>query len=174
MQQKIVNEFNRPGTHYPRDKTIHELLEEQVQQCPDSMALLGGEVRLTYQQLNSRANQLAHLLIDQGIVPGDRVAFCLDRSAAAIVAILAILKSGAVYVPLDASYPDERLNFILADTAAPFLISSGQFAKKFSGYSGQVFSLDHWQTTLDQWPSEIRALHPARKKSHSAAMLVSS
>lgn len=152
MLRKIVNEFNRPGNDYPRAATIHDLFEEQARQRPDSIALIFGARRLTYGELNCRANQLAHFLTGQGVLPGDRVAICLDRSIDAIVGILAILKSGAAYVPLDAAYPEERLNFILADTAAPFLISSGKFAEKFRTFSGKAFFLDRLQTTLAKLP----------------------
>jgi amino acid adenylation domain-containing protein len=106
-----------------RNRTIHDLFTEQAVARPDSVALVLPDSQLTYEQLNRRANQLAHLLIAQGVQRGALVGLCLERSAETIVALLGILKAGAAYVPLDPAYPDDRLAFMISDTAAPCVLT---------------------------------------------------
>ncbi|MEW5250281.1 amino acid adenylation domain-containing protein [Microbulbifer sp. 2201CG32-9] len=114
------------------DKLIHQLFEQQVQRTPDKIAALapGGEghwQRLSYAELNARANRLAHFLIDQGVVPEARVGLCLGRSVNAMVALLAVLKSGAAYVPLDPEYPRARLAHMLGHSGAHWIITESTF-----------------------------------------------
>ncbi|MEW6737530.1 MAG: amino acid adenylation domain-containing protein, partial [Acidobacteriota bacterium] len=94
---------------------IHQLFEEQVQRTPDATAVVFESEQLTYQQLNARANQLAHYLRRQGVGPESLVGICLERSIEMVVALLGILKAGGAYLPLDPNYPKERLAFMLAD-----------------------------------------------------------
>ncbi|MFP2934576.1 amino acid adenylation domain-containing protein, partial [Pyxidicoccus sp. 3LG] len=108
----------------PREATIHGLFEQQAALRPDAIALEFGEQRLTYAQLDARANQLANLLRIHDVRPDALVAVCLDRSAELIVSLLAILKAGAAYVPLDASYPSQRLAHMLEDARPHLLITS--------------------------------------------------
>ncbi|MDR1057744.1 MAG: amino acid adenylation domain-containing protein [Coxiellaceae bacterium] len=115
--QKLVIDFNNTDKDYPRDKTAHQLFEEQVERTPNNIAIVYEDTRLTYQELNRRANQLAHYLqTSYRIKPDDLIALCLDRSEDMIIAMLGVLKAGGAYVPIDSNYPDERIGYILDDT----------------------------------------------------------
>ncbi len=106
-----------------RNRTIQILFEEQVAARPDAIALKLADSQMTYAQLNERANRLAHHLIAFGVKRNDLVGLCMERSADVIVGLLGILKAGGAYVPLDHAYPDERIAFMLADTAAKCVIA---------------------------------------------------
>ena len=100
------------------ERCIHEQFEEQVARTPDAVALVCEDQRLTYAQLNAKANQLAHALREAGVGPELPVGLCVERSIELVVGLLGILKAGGAYLPLDPSYPPERLAFMLADSHA--------------------------------------------------------
>lgn len=108
--------WNETRTDYPRGSTVSELFEETVSSHPNVIAVVFGDQRLTYAELNSRANRLAHRLRQMGVAEDTRVGCCLERSVELVVALVAILKAGGAYVPLDPSYPKERFDFMLEDT----------------------------------------------------------
>src|SRR5262249_38792339 len=108
---------------YPAQACIHELFEAQVRKSPEAVAVVYEEKELTYAELNSRANQLAHYLRDLGVRPDDRVAIFVERSLEMIVGLLGILKAGGAYVPLDSEYPFERLAYMLKDSAPVALLT---------------------------------------------------
>lgn len=112
----------QPQTDYPRNQCIHQLIEAQVIKTPDQLAVCFEDESLTYTELNQRANQLAHLIRHKLRHP-QRIALCLDRSVNMIVSILAVLKAGAAYVPLDPTYPQSRLAYCLQDTGPDLLIT---------------------------------------------------
>ncbi|MET4121765.1 amino acid adenylation domain-containing protein, partial [Bradyrhizobium sp. JR1.5] len=114
---------NRTAAPYPAEQCIHELFEAQVRQAPDAVAVVDADARLSYGELNARANRLAHHLVGLGVKPGDSVATMLDRSVALVVAQLATLKAGGVYVPIDRALPSARQSWILADCDARFVLS---------------------------------------------------
>ena len=122
-RQQLLVEFNDTRCEYPQNICLHQLFEQQVERTPDALALTFEDQHLTYAELNRRANQLAHYLQSQGIGVEDRVGVLLERSVEMVVSLLAILKAGAAYVPLDPAYPHERLAFTLADSTAALLIS---------------------------------------------------
>ncbi|MEL6468399.1 MAG: amino acid adenylation domain-containing protein [Cyanobacteria bacterium J06623_4] len=109
---------------YPLEKTIPDLFEEQARKTPDAIALIFSNQSLTYQSLNEQANQLAHTLQSKGIGPEDRVAVYLERSVEMVIALLAIIKAGATYVPLDPSYPEERIDYMRSDAEAVITLSN--------------------------------------------------
>jgi non-ribosomal peptide synthetase component F len=116
LLDQIVYEWNRTQQPYPSDRTIHALFEEQVEKTPDDIAVVYENTRLTYKELNERSNQLAAYLIDiYDIQPDDLIALCLNRSEHMLIAILAVLKSGGAYVPIDPNTPDDRIAYILSD-----------------------------------------------------------
>ena len=114
-RHRLVVEWNDTASEIPRDKCVHEIFEARVQLDPGALAVADGVQQWTYLQLNARANQLARHLLVHGVREGEHVAIMLERSADLIAAQLAILKTGAIYVPLDAALPAQRQAFILTD-----------------------------------------------------------
>jgi len=123
-----VRTWNGTSTIYPRQKTVAEIFEEVAADHPDSIALVCGNKKLTYEQLNSHANRLAHRLRGLGIGPEILVGCCIERSVELIVALIAVLKAGGAYVPIDPHYPKERFEFILADTQPAVILSQSAYA----------------------------------------------
>ncbi len=113
----LLETWNATETPYPDPLCIHQLFEQQAAQAPHATALEYQEQTLSYAELNTRANRLAHQLIALGVTPDRRVAICVERSPMMVVSLLAVLKAGGAYVPLDSSYPQERLAYILNDSA---------------------------------------------------------
>ncbi|MBE9213160.1 amino acid adenylation domain-containing protein [Plectonema cf. radiosum LEGE 06105] len=141
-QEKLLFKFNQTRADYPQDATLHQLFEQQVEQTPDSLALISESEELTYRQLNHRVNQLAHYLQNQGVTKDTLIALCLERSIDMVVGILAIIKTGGAYIPLDSSYPESRLNFMLADSQASLLITKHEILEKISLSSAKTICLD--------------------------------
>ncbi|MDA9535698.1 hypothetical protein ACM41_05190, partial [Bradyrhizobium sp. CCBAU 21362] len=119
----LLEELNRTAAAYPSDVCIHELFEAQVRRAPDAVAVVHEEERLSYGELNARANRLAHHLIGLGVRPDQPVAICVARSVAMVVGLLAILKAGGAYLPLDPAYPPARLRQVLDDAAPRVLLA---------------------------------------------------
>jgi amino acid adenylation domain-containing protein len=140
--RSMVHDWNATKADFPRDKTIHQLVEEQVARRPDAVAVVFEGEESTYKQINARANQLAHYLRGLGVKPGVFVAVCLQRSADMIVALLGILKAGGAYVPLDANYPRDRLTFMLQDTRAPVLVTQEPLLNVLPPHQARVICLD--------------------------------
>ena len=117
-REHILKTFNDTVTEYPKDKTVAELFEEQVEKTPENIALVFADEELTYRELNDRANQLAHKLRDEyGVKADDFVAICAERSLELIVGIYGIIKAGGAYVPIDPGYPEDRIGFMLEDSS---------------------------------------------------------
>ncbi|ERT03805.1 AMP-binding enzyme family protein, partial [Lyngbya aestuarii BL J] len=122
-KQQILVEWNQTKTNYPREATIHQLFEQQVEQYPDAIALTYADQQLTYRELNIKANQIAHYLRKIGTKTDTLIGICMERSIETFVSILGILKAGAAYVVLEKNYPQERLEFILEDTQVYAIIT---------------------------------------------------
>ena len=120
---RLLRDFNATAARYPEKRLIHELFESQAAQRPDATAMVFDGQTLSYAELNRRANQLAHRLIDLGVKPDDRVAICAERSMEMVVGLLGILKAGGAYVSLDPLYPADRLAYMLEDSAPMSLLS---------------------------------------------------
>jgi amino acid adenylation domain-containing protein len=142
VEQQLLVEWNDTQVNYLQDLCIHQLFEEQVKRTPDAVAVVFEEQQLTYAQLNSRANQLAHYLRSLGVEADVLVGICLDRSLEMLVGLLGILKAGGAYVPLDPEYPQERLNFILEDAEVSVLLSQQQLVEKLPEHQVRVVYLD--------------------------------
>ncbi|QTL39953.1 amino acid adenylation domain-containing protein [Xenorhabdus budapestensis] len=126
LRMGLLETWNATEIPYPNHVCIHQLFEQQVEKTPAAAALIAGDQTLSYAELNARANWLACQLIEQGICLGDHVAILLERSIELVVAQLAILKAGAVYVPVDPNVPDERKNWLINDCAAKLLLTDMQ------------------------------------------------
>ena len=122
-QQQILLDWNNTATAYPRQQCIHELFEEQVRRTPDAVAVVFNDRQLTYDELNKKANRLAQHLKKLDVKPEEIVGLALDRSVEMIVGLLAILKVGGVYLPLDPSYPRERLGFMIDETETRIVLT---------------------------------------------------
>ncbi len=154
-EELVFSSENLAITEYPMLRTaekksvngdraigIHLLFEAQVKKTPEAIAVIFDDQTLTYQELNQRANQLAHHLIQQGVGPEVLVGICVERSLDMIVGLLGILKAGGAYVPLDPDYPADRLAFILADTQVPVILTQARFIEHLPAHSARILCLD--------------------------------
>lgn len=137
----LVEEFNKTEKEYECDKTIHELFEAQVLNTPKSISVICADRKLTYEELNSKSNQLARVLIEKFDGSGHIIPLMVDRSVEMVIGLIAILKSGNAYLPIDPSYPAERINYILRDCEAKVLLSKGFLADKIN-FAGEVLCLE--------------------------------
>ncbi|MBL4661421.1 MAG: amino acid adenylation domain-containing protein, partial [Alcanivoracaceae bacterium] len=119
----LLHTLNATQVDYPTDLCIHELFEQKVDAAPDSLAMVFANQSLNYSELNAKANQLAHYLLEQGAQPDNLIGICIERSMDMIVAILATLKAGAAYLPLDPAYPLDRLKYMLEDSRVELILS---------------------------------------------------
>jgi len=149
-RHQLLVEWNATETDYPQDVCIHQLFEAQVEKTPNAIAVIFEDQQLTYQQLNTRANQLAHYLQSLGVQPDSLVGICVERSLSMIVGLLGILKAGAAYLPLDPAYPQERLAFMLEDAQVSVLLTQKlvweQTLQATSPHNLKVVDLEDWQT----------------------------
>ncbi|SFV64936.1 Malonyl CoA-acyl carrier protein transacylase [hydrothermal vent metagenome] len=122
-EQQLLVEYTNTKVKYPKERCIHQLFEEQAELNPNNIAVVYENRELTYKELNSKSNQLAHYLLEQGVEPDSLVAICVDRSFDMIIGLLAILKAGGAYVPIDSSYPQDRIKYILEDSSAKLLLT---------------------------------------------------
>jgi amino acid adenylation domain-containing protein/non-ribosomal peptide synthase protein (TIGR01720 family) len=148
-RQELISGFNVPALEPPGDSmpidgyaTLHGLFEAQVVRRPQSVALTCDRESLTYQELNSRANQVARELVKFGVKPDTLVGLCLDRSNELVIAILAVLKAGGAYLPIDLAYPADRLAVMLEDAQAPVLLTESKLTGKLPSTKAKVLCLD--------------------------------
>jgi amino acid adenylation domain-containing protein len=142
QRHQLLVEWNDTQVDYPHDLCIHELFAEQVERNPDAVAVAFEEQQLTYDELNCRANQLAHCLRSLGVGADVLVGICVERSLEMIVGLLGILKAGGAYVPLDPDYPQERLSFMLADTQIKVLLTQQNLVEKLQKHQVKLVCLD--------------------------------
>ncbi|RKZ51510.1 MAG: non-ribosomal peptide synthetase, partial [Candidatus Parabeggiatoa sp. nov. 3] len=151
---KILVEFNDTATDYPRDKTIVELFEDQVAKTPDAIAVIFENQQLTYRELNTKANQLAHYLQTLGVKPEVLVGICVERSCEMVIGLLGILKAGGAYLPLDPAYPKARLAFMLLDSQVPVCLIQESLIDTLPKTRAQLVCLDVEAKALSQYRSE--------------------
>ncbi len=152
-RRRIVDAWNDTARNERLDGCVHELFEAQVERTPDAVAIVEGTRRLTYDDLNRRANQVAHHLVGLGVRPETLVAVCLRRSLDLVVALLGILKAGGAYVPLDPAYPGERVAFMLEDTGAPVLITEVDLLPALPSHGARAVCPERDRDTLAREPS---------------------
>ncbi|MEW2513754.1 amino acid adenylation domain-containing protein [Streptomyces sp. NPDC046870] len=142
-RDRILDEWNGPRSAFP-DTTVHRLVEERTARQPDAVALEHGGRRMTYRELDERAEGLARYLAGRGVGPGTLVAVCLDHGPDLVCALLGVLKSGAAYVPLDPAYPAERLRYMVEDSAAPVVVTQSAHAGLFTPGAALLLADREW------------------------------
>ena len=142
-KKKLLYTFNNTKMDYPKDKTISQLFEEQVEKTPDNIAVVFGDQQLTYRELNERANSLANYLRNNEITRNDIVGIMVNRSLEMLVAILAVLKSGACYIPIDPEYPQDRIEYMLNNSNAKMLLTFKKLESKVTFGNKLFIELDN-------------------------------
>ncbi|MBD2362842.1 amino acid adenylation domain-containing protein [Anabaena minutissima FACHB-250] len=173
-QLQLLEKWTNTQTDYPRDTTIHELFKIQARQTPNSIAIAYENQALTYEELEQKSNQLAHYLQKIGVTTETLVALYLDRSPDLIISILAILKVGGAYLPLDSSAPIDRLKIILEDAQTPILISQKSYINILKGIADNLHTicLDD-KLNLTDFPHNIRPCSEATADNLAYAMYTS-
>ncbi|PYB79952.1 non-ribosomal peptide synthetase [Pseudomonas soli] len=150
-RKRLLDTFNRSALAFPNGQTVHGLVEAQAARAPQALAASQGDMPLSYGELNLRANALAHYLIGQGVGPDERVAVVARRGLDTLVALLAVLKAGGAYVPVDPAHPDERLRYLLEDSAPVVVLAQQALLVRLEGLGVAAQALDrpHWPERAD-------------------------
>ncbi len=148
--RQIVKIWNQTDLIYPRDKCVHELFQDQANSASDAVAVEQERAKLTYGDLNRKANQLAHYLKKKGIKPETRVGICIDRSLLMAVGILGVLKAGGAYVPLDSEYPAERLEYMIKNAGAEVLLTQERLKEALPACETELVCLDRDWGLIDK------------------------
>jgi amino acid adenylation domain-containing protein len=153
-----ILESNQTKSEYPDDLCLHHLLKDQASQSPKSIAIECDELSLTYAELETRSNQLAHLLRKHGVRAEQLVGICLERSLEMVVALLGVLKAGGAYVPLDPAYPSDRIKYVLDDARVTLLLTQESMLASLPPTSAEVLCLDpEWQSIRDEDSGQVAA-----------------
>ena len=149
-RRQMVQEWNHTQRAYPQAECVPQLFEAQVEQTPEAVAVSMGQQSLRYGALNARANQLARYLQTRGAKPGVTVGLSLERSLEMVIALLAVLKTGAAYVPLDPEFPRERLRFMAQDASVTAVLTTTDLSDRFDARTGPVLCLDREHERIAQ------------------------
>ena len=141
-KEEILYKFNDTKIDYTRNKTLDKLFEEQVERTPDNIALVFMDKELTYRELNKKSNQLARVLREKGVKEETIVGIMVERSLEMIIGIMAILKAGGAYLPIDSTFPVNRINYMLDDSNVNILLTQNKFKNNFK-YNGEVLDLEN-------------------------------
>ncbi|MGE5219382.1 MAG: amino acid adenylation domain-containing protein, partial [Chloroflexota bacterium] len=141
-KHQVLGEWNGTKRNYPSGQCVHELFEAQAEQSPDAVALAFEDQQLTYRSLNVRANQLAHYLRKRGVRPESLVTICMERSVELVIAILAVLKTGGAYLPIDPDTPLQRLTLMLQDAQSPLILTQERFGSLLAECAAKSICLD--------------------------------
>ncbi|REJ78556.1 MAG: non-ribosomal peptide synthetase [Acidobacteria bacterium] len=139
---QILKEWNDTAVDYPQEDTVHKFFDEQARKTPDADAVVYGNERLSYAELNNRSDKLAHYLRKRGVGRDVPVGLCLDRSLEMVIGILGILKAGGAYLPMDPEYPAERLAFMVQDADVPIILTTAGIAKTLPEGPAKLIRLD--------------------------------
>ncbi|BBH53956.1 non-ribosomal peptide synthetase [Fluviispira sanaruensis] len=166
--QKISESWKNPYEYYDKNKTISQIFEEQVEKTPSNIAIVADGNKLTYLELNQRANKLANYLRENyKIMPDCFIALCLERNEYMLISILAVLKAGAAYVPIDPDFPTERMQFILEDTNTKILIANDKY-RNLLNYDNNILSV------IENSKLDIKIIFVDSKKTEKEILLQSS
>ncbi|MED7789698.1 amino acid adenylation domain-containing protein, partial [Francisella sp. 19X1-34] len=180
-RDQIVYNWNQTDKPYPKDKTIYQLFEEQVEQNPNNVALVFEGQQLTYRELNQRSNQLARYIrkqykevTNQELVPDTLIPLCLERSMDMVIGILGVMKAGGAYVPMDPDYPEERFRHILADTQAKLVITQSHLENKLDYIASDIslISIDPDQEQSYVYDQEDKENLPPQSNSTDLAYVI--
>lgn len=162
-RHQLLVEWNTTAADYPEQSCIHELFEEQVRRTPEALAVISETERLTYLELNGRANQVAHYLRRIGIGAESIVAVLMERSVEMVVGLLGVLKAGGGYLPLDPQYPQDRLSFMIEDARPQVVLTQERLAESIRQQAGiRVVSLDsQWSEIESESADEIESVSGA-------------
>jgi amino acid adenylation domain-containing protein len=141
-KEQVLLGWNGTASPYPEDRCIHHLFEQQMERTPEAVAVVSDEGAVSYRELNRRANQLAHYLQRLGVGPEVMVGVCLERSVEIMVGLLGVLKAGGAYLPLDPTYPAERLSFILEDAAVELIVTQEKLGGLLGMSSAALICID--------------------------------
>ena len=155
-RQRLLVEWNDTARSYP-DRCLHELFAEQVRRTPNAVALRYERDALSYAELDARANRLAHYLRGLGVGPESLVGLCMERTPELVVALLAILKAGGGYVPLDPAYPAERLGYLLSDSGARVLLTHRALVDRFPEHGAQTVCVEELAAQIAELPADAPA-----------------
>jgi len=152
--QMMTSDWNAISKEHNLEKCVHQLFEKQVHESPDAVAVTFGKKSITYNELNERANQLAHLLCERGVHVEDRVAIYLERSIEMVVSLLAVMKAGGAYVPIDPEYPKDRVVFIIEDSEAKIAITDTTLSETLDNINIEVINLEENVSQIEKQPRE--------------------
>ncbi len=152
--QQLVVDYNDTAAAYPKDKGIHHLFEVQAEKTPDHTAAIFEDRQISYWELNARANQLAAFLMQKSVGAGTHVGICLNRSMDMLISMLAVLKSGASYIPLDPTYPKGRLEYMVEHSGLKMLLTDTQAARQFSDATVEAVLVSEVLTALTDQPTD--------------------
>ncbi|MFP3918203.1 amino acid adenylation domain-containing protein [Lysinibacillus telephonicus] len=162
-EKLLYHSLNQTEAPYESDKTIPEVFYKSAAKFADNIALSFEGGTMTYRQLNERSNQIAHMLLANGLKKGDYVALVMERSKETVMSLLGILKAGGIYVPIDPSYPKERCHYLLNDTCAPFILTKSEHSSflrellQQDSHSRSVFKIDQMEETYSKENIDINS-----------------
>ncbi len=156
-RHRLLVEWNATAAGYPSQECLHDLFAAQAERTPDAVAVIAEEAQLSYGELDRRSNQLAHHLRSLGVGPEVIVGLCVERSPDMVVGLLGILKAGGAYLPLDPSYPPDRLAYMLADAAAPILVTQTGLMEQRPAHDARLVLLDADWAEIARWPTTAAA-----------------
>jgi amino acid adenylation domain-containing protein len=159
-KEQMLVRWNDTASDYPRERCVHQLIEEQVKKTPDRIAVRWGEEQLSYRMLNERANRLAHHLRRHGVGPDCAVGICVERAPEMLIGLLAIWKAGGAYVPLDPSYPSERLAYMIRHAKLAILLTQSHLFPRLPVEGVTVHCLDQMAPWTGPTPSDESPLFP--------------
>ncbi|MGZ4033035.1 MAG: non-ribosomal peptide synthetase, partial [Tumebacillaceae bacterium] len=172
-RHQIVFDWNDTTVEYPQDVCLHQLFEQQVERTPDAVAVVFEEQELTYRELNEQANRLAHYLQKQQVGPEVLVGVCMERSLEMVISLYGILKAGGAFVPIDPSYPSDRLSYLLEDSQIQVLLTQEKWVDTLPNVSSvSIICLDLAEELLAGEPTEN--LPSATTTEHAAYMIYTS